>query len=80
MAEGKITGITVKANLPAGAYDVVITGSNMKTLYTTLNIVKQSSGDYVANVGGSATVEDGEIKEVTGGVTAATTRSTSATR
>lgn len=70
VAEGKITGITVKANLPAGAYDVVITGSNMKTLYTTLNIVKQSSGDYVANVGGSATVEDGEIKEVTGGVTA----------
>lgn len=70
VAEGKITGITVKANLPAGAYDVVVTGTNMKTLYTTLNIVKKTDGDYVANVGGDTALENGEIKEVTGGVTA----------
>lgn len=73
VAEGKITGITVKANLPAGAYDVVITGTNMKTLYTTLNIVKKSDGGYVANVGGDAELDNGEIKQVTGGATATDT-------
>lgn len=73
VADGKITGITVKANLPAGAYDVVITGTNMKTLYTTLNIVKKSDGGYVANVGGDAELDNGEIKQVTGGATATDT-------
>lgn len=69
-ASGNITGITVNAELPAGAYDVVITGNNMKTIETTMNIIKKDNGDYVANVGGDATLENGEIKEVTGGATA----------
>lgn len=66
----KITGIKLNATLPAGTYNVTITGNGMTTINTTV-IIKKSGSDTVVNVGGTEQ-EDGTI---TGGITGTTPES-----
>lgn len=72
---GKVTGIEVSADLPDGSYEVTIGGAGVEDVKTTITVVTiyDDDGnviDRVVNIGGNATLENGEVTKIEGGVTA----------
>ncbi|MDO4269660.1 MAG: hypothetical protein Q4C72_01930 [Eubacteriales bacterium] len=69
---GKVTGITVTAPLPDGAYAMQVAGAGFEEVSNTVNVVTVN-GKTLVNIGGTATTdENGEITGITGGATGTT--------
>lgn len=64
--------ITVDASIPDGAYEMTVGGAGFDAVKLPVTVVTDyttTPATRVVNVGGQATVEDGKVTEITGGVT-----------
>ncbi len=65
--------ITVDASIPDGAYEMIVGGAGFDSVKVPVTVVTDNTTNpptRVVNVGGNATVVDGEVTEIEGGVTA----------